>query len=75
MVPCYYPGDHILTFNWIVPKENDAIVFKNVDKFLVKRVKRVRVGYFICEGDNKKYSKTNYKVRMKKLFGKVILKY
>lgn len=75
MIPLFYPGDHVLTFNWVVPKENDAIVFRMADKFFIKRVRRVKEKKFICSGDSKKYSKTNYTITLPDIVGKVLLKY
>lgn len=28
MVPAYKPGDHVLTFNWVLPKVGDVVVFR-----------------------------------------------
>lgn len=75
MIPSYYPGDHVLTFKWIAPQKNSTIVFKKADKFLLKRIIRVEGKNFICCGDNRKYSKTNYKVRLEDITGEVVFKY
>lgn len=75
MIPSYFPGDRVLTFNWKTPKKNNVIVFKGDGRFLIKRVKRIDGENFICRGDNRIYSKTYYKVEPECIRGKVILKY
>lgn len=75
MIPTYFPGDRVLIFNWKTPKKNNVIVFNVDDKFLIKRVKRIYGENFICCGDNRKYSKTYYKVEPESIRGKVILSY
>jgi len=75
MIPVFYPGDHVLTFNWVVPKENDVVVFGKETKLFIKRIKKISAIGFLCIGDNRKHSKTNYRVNLEEIVGKVIFKY
>ena len=75
MEPFLREGDHVLTFNWVLPKRGNVIVFRSGDMYLVKRVDRIREADIFISGDNKKLSKKLGPIGKGKIVGKVVLKY
>ena len=75
MEPGYHTGDHVMTFNWIVPKAGDAVVFQKQGTFYIKRVAESKRGYFFVNGDNKQMSSRMGSIKFSQIVGKVILKY
>lgn len=75
MIPVFYPGDRVLTFNWTVPKKGDVVVFKKVSTNFIKRLIRAKDNIFFLRGDNKHNSRIVYKTVLDHIIGKVILKY
>ena len=75
MTPSYYPGDHVLTFNWIIPKENDVIVFRKENQLFIKRIIKMKERKYNCRGVNKKDSKIDYQVLSEDVVGKIVFKY
>lgn len=74
-MPGYKPGDHVLTFNWIVPIIGDVVVFKQGGKHYIKRIVSVLDDLVELQGDNKSKSSSVNPVRLQQIVGRVILKY
>ena len=75
MEPDYLPGDHVLTFNWILPKIYNVIVFEKDGTFYLKRIVKIKKDLIFVKGDNNKVSSKIGPIRSLQLIGKVILKY
>ena len=79
MMPAFKPGDHVLTFNWGKYRKNDLIVFKRNEaakgQYYLKRVDNVKGDQVMASAENKKQSIRIYKLSVKQIVGKVILKY
>lgn len=79
MMPLLKPGQEILVSSlpYLIskPKVGDIIAFKDRDKFIVKRVRKV-TGYKLqVVGDNKKDSKDYGWIERKRIIGKVLYIY
>lgn len=75
MLPAFKPGDHVLTFNWSLPKIDNVVVFRVKNTLFIKRVKRVKDSLIYVSGDNKQESSQVGPVAANQAIGKVILKY
>lgn len=75
MLPNFSPGDHVLTFNWGLPKSGNVIVFEVKDAFYVKRVKKIKDNLIYVTGDNMKESSKIDPIDEGQITGKVIWKY
>lgn len=75
MLPSYKPGDHVLTFKWLVPKAGDVIVFKYKGGFYLKRIKQIKGKLIEVAGDNRVLSSKMKTIKKSQVIGKVILKY
>ncbi|MBI2545338.1 MAG: signal peptidase I [Candidatus Aenigmarchaeota archaeon] len=77
MEPFLKSGDYVfvnkLAYVLKMPDEGDVIVFKNSNKFLVKRVTKVYYDKIFVEGDNI-LSKKIKSINKNSVVGKVILK-
>ena len=77
MLPIYCPGEHVLTFNWTFPKIGDVVVFRERNRFFIKRVitiKKDEQSVLVC-GDNKKGTSKFGPVRLQQIVGKVLFGY
>lgn len=75
MEPKLKEGDYVITISYIFskPKIDDIIVFRQNEKYIIKRIKKIsNVGYFV-EGDNKKLSKKYGLIASHMILGKHIL--
>jgi len=75
MEPSYHTGDHVMTFNWTVPKGGDVVVFRKMGTFYIKRVAGTKRGYLFVRGDNKQMSSRIGPIKASQIVGKIILKY
>jgi len=75
MIPAFRPDDHVLTLNWTQPKVSDVVVFKDNDRYFLKRIIKIKKNLFYVSGDNKKESLVLGPMVKKQVVGKVILKY
>lgn len=75
MVPRFAEGDRVLTFNWTFPLRGEVVVFRERDKFLIKRITKTVEGLFYVKGDNLKRSKNVWTISREQIVGKVVLKY
>jgi len=75
MIPAFKPGDHVLTFNWILANVGDVVVFKEKNKSFLKRINKIEGGKIFISGDNKKESSKFSPISQKEIIGKVILRY
>ncbi|OGD84221.1 hypothetical protein A2165_03605 [Candidatus Curtissbacteria bacterium RBG_13_40_7] len=75
MIPAYKPGDHVLTFNWSLPRVGDVVVFMQQGKSFIKRIEKVENGEVFISGDNKKESAKFSPIDQKDIIGKVIFRY
>jgi len=75
MEPSYREGERVLTFNWGKPRLGDVIVFKQKDKFYIKRVELITAGKITVSGDNKKLSSKFKPIDLRQVVGRVVLKY
>ncbi len=75
MEPNFYEGDHVLTLNWIKPKVNDVVVFKNEGNFYLKRITKIKRDLFYVGGDNLKRSSRFGVIKKSQIIGKVVMKY
>ena len=75
MEPSYNTGDHVMTFNWIVPRVGDVVVFQKQGTFFLKRVVENKSGSLFVSGDNRNISSKTGPIKSSQIVGKVILKY
>lgn len=75
MMPGYFEGDHVLTFNWAIPKVGDVVVFQKDCVFLIKKLIKISSDIFEAKGDNQEEGQRIYRFGHKQLVGKVILRY
>jgi len=75
MEPVFFEGDHVLTFNWSMPKTGEAVVVRVDGRNLIKRVLKIIGSKFIVEGDNRRVSSRVGSINARQIIGKVILKY
>lgn len=76
MEPVIKSGQEIiisgLPYLFSSPKKNDVVAFKEKQKFIVKRIKKIENGKYKVSGDNKKDSKEFGWIERKTIIGKVI---
>lgn len=75
MMPAFGPGDHVLTFNFIIPKIGDVIVFERDGKKYLKRIEKIKDDLIYVAGDNKEESVGATQIKKVAVIGKVVLKY
>jgi len=75
MLPSFYEGDCVLTFNWVKPKVGDVVVFKSKNILKIKRIYKILGTRIMVRGDNRKSSSQERPITPKNLVGKVIVKY
>lgn len=81
MYPSFSENDNVLVssipFLFKKPKANDIVLFKKSDKFLLKRITRIKDSKYFLTGDNKSDSLDSRKfgfVTREQIKGKVIIK-
>jgi len=78
MLPNLKPNDRIivssLPFIFSKPKVGDAVVIKNIDKLLIKRISKISDGSIFLKGDNNLDSLKIGSVKPKDIKGKAILR-
>ncbi len=78
MMPTFNPGETIIAssipYFFLKPKVGDIILFKNNNKTLVKRIKRIIDGEYYLSGDNINDSLEVGELKRKEILGKVIMK-
>lgn len=75
MLPAFASGDRVLTFNWGKLKANNVVVFRQDDKYFIKRIDKFVDNYVYISGDNRSKSSKMKPVKRELIVGKVILKY
>ena len=78
MMPKLKPGEKILVstlpYLFSSPKVGDVIVFKYQNKFIIKKISKIKNEEYLINGENKKDSLKIPKIKRKEILGKVILK-
>jgi phage repressor protein C with HTH and peptisase S24 domain len=76
MQPTLSPGTEILVsslpFLLRSPSEGDLIAFKDKEEFIIKRIKQVKDGKYLVQGDNPSDSREYGWIERKRIIGKVI---
>lgn len=75
MFPAYEPGEHVLTWNWGQARKGEVVVFRQGNKYFIKRIDKFVDNYVYVSGDNKRKSTKMKPVKKAQIIGKVILKY
>lgn len=78
MNPQFFQGSEILVssipYFFSSPKVNDIVAFRYVNKVLVKRIKKLKSGHFLVQGDNLSDSLKVGWIKKDDIIGKVIYK-
>jgi len=76
MMPKLKPNQEILVsslpYLFKNPSRGDIVAFKNKNQHVVKRIKEVRAGKFLVQGDNKEDSKEYGWINRPQIIGKMI---
>ena len=80
MLPTFKPGDRVVVDTKAQPKEGDVVVLRQPreDRLIVKRIARLKNGYYIVSGDNDAYSTDSRAfgpAEKQQILGKVKYKY
>lgn len=75
MQPYLQEGDHVLSLNFLRVRKGDVIVFKQDNKYLIKRIKKIAGKEYLLAGDNKKDSLEIKPIQKNDIIGKVVFKF
>lgn len=78
MEPTFINGSEVLvssiSYFFSKPKQEDIVVFKYLNKILIKKIKKIKSNSYFLEGDNIKDSLNVGWILRKDIIGKVIYK-